>query len=426
MDYRILPPEEIIETTVQLPLSKSISARQLLIDAISGIPSASPLAECDDIESLRRCLAAGNGQQLNVGASGTALRFLTAYYAATDGADVVIAGDPASRLNERPVGLLVDALRSLGAEIEYLDGDGHAPLHIKGHRLTGGDVAMDASVSSQFVSALMMVGPTMEAPLKITLLNNIASAPYIKMTAAMMERRGARVEIAGQTVTVEPGNYTLPGGEIERDWSAASYWYSLVAISAGWVTLPGLIKDSLQGDSLMLRYGAELGVVTDFDDEDAPDAAVLSGSPEQYGRLSLDMAATPDLVPALAVAASTLGIPFRFTGVKTLHDKECDRIDALCREALKLGAVFETEGADILYWEGNRHPITELPLIDTYADHRMAMAFAPVSVFLPGMVIRDVEVVNKSYPGYWDDLRATGFTLLDPAEAVPEQGAATE
>ena len=419
MEYRLFPPDEMIEATIELPLSKSLSARQLILDAVSGIDSGYPLADCDDITALRDALATGKTGTVDVHASGTALRFLTAYYAATAGTDIVLTGTP--RLCMRPIAGLVNALRALSADIEYVDKEGFAPLRIRGRQLNGGNVDMDASISSQYVSALMMMAPTMSSTLTITLLNNIASAPYIKMTAAMMERRGVEVEIAGQRVIIEPGSYTGPGGEIERDWSAASYWYSVVAISAGWVTLPGLCKDSIQGDSAMLKYGAELGVNTDFDDEDATDAAVLSGSPEQYSRLSLDMSGTPDLVPALAIAASTLGIPFRFTGVKTLHHKECDRIDALSREALKLGAVFETEGDDVLFWEGTRHPLTELPVIDTHDDHRIAMAFAPLSVFVPGMVIRDVEVVEKSYPGFWDDLRKAGFILVDPSQPAPEE-----
>ena len=409
MDYVIYPPEGMLETTVTLPLSKSISARQLIMDTLSGTDSGHELADCDDITALRSALA-GRGQGIaDVHASGTALRFLTACFAALPGTDVTVTGTP--RLCERPIANLVDALRQLGADIEYTDGEGHAPLHIRGRQLSGGEIEMDASVSSQYSSALMMVAPYMQNPLVLTLLNNIASAPYIKMTALMMEARGADVEIAGQRIIVRPGGYTRAGGAVERDWSAASYWYSVTALSAGWVTLPGLTANSVQGDSAMRQYGERIGVTTDFDDEDAPDSAVLAASPEQFSRLTIDMGATPDLVPALAIAASTIGIPFRFTGVATLRHKECDRIAVLCREALKLGAVFETEGDDILVWEGHRHAITERPVIDTADDHRMAMAFAPVAVFVPGLVIRDAEVVRKSYPGFWDDMRAAGFTV---------------
>ncbi|MDO5395177.1 MAG: 3-phosphoshikimate 1-carboxyvinyltransferase [Bacteroidales bacterium] len=411
MDYLLLPPEEIVETTVKLPLSKSESARRMIMDAVSGIDSPGAVAECDDIKVLASGLQADNGTTVDVGASGTALRFLTTYFAATPGKEMIIDGCP--RLRERPLGILVDCLRQLGAEIKYLDRDGFAPVSVSGRRLTGGAVEMDASVSSQFVSALMMVAPTMESALEITLLNNIVSMPYIKMTAIMMERRGADVEIVGQKIIVRPGVYRLPGVEIEPDWSAASYWYSLAAISAGWVTLPGLSADSIQGDAAMRVCGERIGVNTDFDDEDAPDAAVLSASPEVFSRLTADMSPTPDLVPALAVAACALGIPFHFTGVSTLHDKECDRVEVLKREMLKIGSVLECEDNDTLSWNSRRIPVTERPVIDVSGDHRIAMAFAPVAVFVPGLVIKDIEVVDKSYPDFWKHLAAAGFVLRE-------------
>ncbi len=411
MDYVIFPPEEMLEATVHLPLSKSLSARRMLIDAICGTTSPGAVADCDDIKVLGDALAAADGSTVNVGASGTALRFLTAYFAATPGRDVTLDG--CERLRQRPLSILVDALRGMGADIQYLGEEGFAPIAIKGSRLNGGDLEIDASVSSQFISALLLMGPTMQHPLQITLLNNIASAPYIKMTAAMMEQRGADVEISGQKVIVRPGQYSGIGEEIEPDWSAASYWYAITAISAGWVTLPGLQEKSLQGDSAMRVFGEQIGVNTDFDDEDTPDGAALSASPEQYGRLSLDMSATPDLVPAIAVTACTLGIPFHFTGVKTLHDKECDRVEALRHELLKLGCILECDDSDSMSWNGRRMPVNERPIIDTYGDHRIAMAFAPVSVFVPGIVVRDIEVVDKSYPGFWRDLTAAGFVLRE-------------
>ena len=403
----------MLETQVQLPLSKSESARRLIMDAVSHTSSPGPVADCEDIRVLAAALAApaDGAAVIDVEASGTALRFLTTYFAATPGTDVVVDGCP--RLRQRPLSILIDALRAMGADIECNGEEGFAPVHIRGKRLTGGDIEIDASVSSQFVSALMMMGPVMSAPLNITLTNNIASAPYIRMTALMMEARGADVEIAGQRVSVRPGAYTRPGAPISIDWSAASYWYAITAVSDGWVTLPGLQEKSLQGDRAMRDYGMQLGVVTDFDDPDTPDAAVLSASPEQYGRITLDMTGTPDLVPAIAVAACTLGIPFHFTGVATLHDKECDRVMALQQEMLRLGCILEAEDRDTLSWDGRRAIVTRRPIIDTHGDHRLAMAFACVAIFVPGIVIRDIEVVDKSYPGFWRDLTAAGFTLQE-------------
>lgn len=209
-----------------------------------------------------------------------------------------------------------------------------------------------------------------------------------------------------------------------RDWSAASYWYVIAALSSGWVTLPGLrLGYRLQGDSVAAEIFERLGVISEQNPEDKDtgehiDGVGLSASPEIYSRLDLDMSATPDLVPTLAVAATMLGVPFQFHGVHTLRDKETDRLDALCAEAVKLGALYEIDGDDSIGWEGRRVPIRTLPVIETYGDHRMAMAFAPAALYLPGLVIDSPEVVTKSYSGFWDDLRNAGFTITEVDEAA--------
>lgn len=413
MDYRIFPPEEMLEATVELPLSKSVSARQLVIDAIAGCATEVAVADCDDTRVLSESLTRRTGD-VNVGAAGTAMRFLTAFYAATEGTDVTLDGS--ERMRRRPVGALVEALRKLGADIEYAGEEGFPPLRIRGRRLTGGSLEMDASVSSQFTSALLMVAPTMKEALHITMVNEVTSLPYLKMTAEMMRRRGAEVEIEGVRAHAFPGEYNRKQEAVERDWSAASYWYETAALTAGWVTLPGLAPHSLQGDGAMRGYGERLGVVTEFDDG----AAELSASPEQFSRFDQDMCDTPDLVQTVAITAAMLGIPFRLTGVHTLRNKETDRLEALRTEALKLGFVFEIEGDNVISWEGRRNPIFAVPEFDTYDDHRMAMALAPVSVFLPGIVVRDAEVVSKSYPDFWEDLRSAGFIITDASEPLPE------
>lgn len=412
MDYRIFPPEEMLEATVELPLSKSVSARALVIDAIAGCGTAVAVADCDDTRVLAESLKRLHGD-VNVGPAGTAMRFLTAYYAATDGADVTLDGN--ERMRRRPIGALVDSLRKLGADIEYGGEEGFPPLRIRGRRLKGGSLEIDASVSSQFTSALLMVAPTMEEALHLTMVNEVTSLPYLKMTAEMMRRRGAEVEIEGVRAHAFPGKYNARQVTVERDWSSASYWYEIAALTAGWVTLPGLTLPSLQGDSAMRVYGAKLGVVTNIEDG----AAELSASPEQFSRFDQDMCDTPDLVQTVAVTAAMLGVPFRLSGVQTLRNKETDRLEALRREALKLGLVFEIENDNVISWEGRRNPIFAVPEFDTYGDHRMAMALAPVSVFLPGIVVRDVEVVSKSYPDFWEDLRGAGFIITDASEPLP-------
>lgn len=229
------------------------------------------------------------------------------------------------------------------------------------------------------------------------------------MTAKMMAARGIDVDINPTFIAIGSGSYTAATTEVERDWSAASYWYEIAALTAGWVTLPGLSLPSLQGDSALAGLFPRLGVLTEFEDG----AAELSATPDLFSRLELDMSDTPDLVQTFVVTACAIGIPFRLTGVSTLRIKETDRIDALCRELLKIGCVVSVESDDVISWECVRRPITELPRIDTYGDHRMAMAFAPLAVFIPGIIINDIEVVSKSYPDYWNHLTEAGFRLID-------------
>lgn len=426
--YRIIPPQDLIDTCISLPLSKSESARSLLMDALAGIPSDYPVAVCDDTDALRRGLAVTEGS-VDIGAAGTAMRFLTAWYAVTEGTDIILDGS--ERMRHRPIAPLVDALRSLGADIEYAGAEGYAPLHIRGHRLRGGKVAIDSSVSSQFISALMMAGATMEGGLEIELDGEPVSMSYVRLTATMMTARGADVTVVPAAMTpgsiaVRPCQYRpAPKGCVGADWSAASYWYEVTALSAGWVALPGLSLDSPQGDRAMAAVGERLGVITSpADPEDYPDlpegTLQLSASPDGFSRLDIDATDIPDLVPTLVVTAAMLGMPFHITGVSTLRNKETDRISALIAECLKFGLIIEDRGNAAIVWDGARVPITSIPVIDTYDDHRMAMAFAPASLIIPGTCIRDAHVVAKSYPAFWDDLRHAGFIVQQiPDDADP-------
>lgn len=407
MDFRIFPPEEILETTVTLPLSKSVSARAMIMGAL-GSKMPKEIAICADIEELVKGLV-NPGSEINVGEAGTAMRFLTAYYAAKPGRIVTIDGS--ERMHQRPIGPLVDTLKKLGAKIDYVDREGFPPLRIEGCKLSGGDLEIDSSVSSQFVSAVMMVAPTMSSDLTLRLNGDTVSMPYIKMTATMMSRRGIDAEIERNVVTVKPGSYKPCDDPVEHDWSAAAFWYEIAAISAGWVTLTDMHKDSLQGDRVLADIYPRLGVLTEWTDE----GAELSATPDLYSRIELDMTDAPDLVQAIAVTSCAIGLPFRLTGVSNLRHKETDRLEALRTELLKFGCVVEIEGNSVLSWEGRRLPLSVMPEVDTYNDHRMAMAFAPMSIFLPGIVIRNVEVVNKSYPTFWQDLRNAGFKIIDAA-----------
>lgn len=452
MDYRIYPPEQLIEDGIaDLPLSKSMLNRRMVIEALTpGCPEGSLLysgtggdgPEIRDIAVIRAALrqmlcqasknlgAAAPYEEVNADESGTALRFLCAFIAATPGCQAVLTG--CERLCHRPVRPLVDALRQLGAEIEYVDQEGFAPLKIKGKRLAGGEVKVDATLSSQYVSALMLTAPTMERGLTITFDGEPSSLPYIKMTAAMIRRRGIEIELTPLSVSVAHGTYRPVDEPIEADWSAAAFWYEVVALTAGWVSmrcgsdprkaivaLPG---ESIQGDSAAAEFFGRLGVETAPSD-DFKGAVALSPSPEMFGRLDADLRDYPDMAPALAVTACMLGVPFRLVGLGALHAKESDRLQAIIEEMEKVGVTIERIRDYGMEWDGKRHPITAMPVFDPRNDHRMAMACAPCAAYIPGIVVKDVECVDKSYPGYWDVLRALGFTLTDAS--VPADNAET-
>lgn len=407
MNYRIYPPEEMIETSVTLPLSKSISNRALIINALTA--GAAPLtcvAECDDTAAVRQALADTSASEINVGAAGTAMRFLTALAACTPGRTVTIDGS--ERMRRRPIGPLVDGLRSLGADISYAGEEGYPPLRISGREMQGGSLTIPASVSSQYISALLMTAPAMRDGLRLTLEGDVASRPYIDMTLGMMAERGITPQVSGDTITVPHGSYTAADTPVEADWSAASYWYEIAAISSGFISLKGLRAKSMQGDSRVASLFEVFGLQSEFEG----DTLELTPTPDPGARLYTDLSDVPDLAQTLAVTCCLLSIPFNFTGLSTLRIKETDRLSALCDELLKLGYLLHSDDGNSLRWDGVRFPISdELPAIATYDDHRMAMAFAPAALFFPGLQINDIEVVSKSYPGFWDDLRQAGFTL---------------
>lgn len=411
MNYRIYPPEELLQTTIDLPLSKSVSNRALIIGALSQestIPQ--PLAKCSDTTVMLSALQSTD-ELINVADAGTAMRFLTAYFACQDGRTVTIDGTERMRL--RPIGPLVDALRNCGAEIEYLAEEGFPPLKISGKKLNGGDISIDATISSQFISALLMIAPKMANGLRLTLIGEVASLPYIDLTLSMMQTAGAIAERTVDVVEVSSGSYTRADKlKAEKDWSAAAFWYEIEALTCGFTTLTGLDINSRQPDHRAIEIFSQLGVNTE-EGEDSPEDIDLSGSPDVSPRLIADMSSTPDLVPAVTVTCAMNSVPFQLSGLESLKIKECDRFDALATEMLKVGVVIENTGNHTMSWDGQRRPIMELPVFDTYGDHRMAMALAPVSTYIPGIVIRNIEVVKKSYPTFWTDLQQAGFTLID-------------
>lgn len=417
MDYRIFPPQQLLQTRTSLPLSKSESNRALIISALTpggNLPAV--VAECDDTAAMLSVLNSLDSRAVNVGAAGTAMRFLTALAAVTSGIDMVIDGS--ERMRQRPIGPLVDALRQCGASIEYTGTEGFPPLHVTGRALEGGEVTVDASVSSQFISALMMVAPCMANGLRINMAGEAVSESYLRLTAAMMERAGVIAEFERGTIDIPSAKYTPVNWTIGADWSAASYWYEIEALTSGFVTLDGLDADSRQPDRKVADIFSNLGVLTEWEGEEG--GIDLMASPELSPRMVMDLSDNPDLAQTVIVTCAMLGVPFLISGLETLSIKETDRIKALYTELLKIGIVTDISVAGRMEWDGSRRPIAELPEFDTYADHRMAMSLAPVSIYIPGIVVRDAGVVAKSYPGYWDALRNAGFLVADASLPVEE------
>lgn len=398
-----------LRTTVALPSSKSISARALIINALADTSCViDGLSDCDDTKAVLRALASEEERIVDIGAAGTAMRFLTAYYCTREGEEHLLTGT--ERMKHRPIGILVDALRQLGADIEYVEDEGCPPLLIRGSRLKGGHITVKSSVSSQYISALLMLGPTLSEGLHLTLDGEIASRPYIEMTLRLMREFGAEAEFCGQDIKVRPNAYrrTLPFS-VEPDWSAASYWYALVALcpdAEARVVLPGLRAESTQGDSICARYFVPFGVKTTF----LPEGAVLTKTPSEVTEeVVLDFGDCPDLAQTFVVTAVEQRRPFRFTGLHSLKIKETDRIAALMAETAKLGArLCECAEGTLTYTpsteEGQGSEAMQPPVIATYDDHRMAMAFAPAAYRHEGLSILHPEVVSKSYPNFWKDL----------------------
>ena len=408
MKYLIKAPEERLRASVQLPASKSISNRALILNALSYSPyDIQNLSDCDDTEVMVKALNS-DSRDFDIKAAGTAMRFLTAFLSKIVG-EWTITGT--ERMKNRPIKLLVDALNSLGARIEYIEKEGYPPLRIFGSALQGGEISLAGGVSSQYISALLMIAPLMEKGLTLHLEGNIISRPYINLTLQLMEQFGVKAIWNGQTIKILPQEYKPIRFTVESDWSAASYWYSIMALSKNAeIELLGLFKNSLQGDAAGAKLFAQLGVGTTFTDR----GVVLKYNGNAVKKLIYNFVNEPDLAQTLVVTCVLLNIPFRFTGLQSLKIKETDRIEALKTELRKLGYLLTDSNDSILEWNGERCEPEADPIIATYEDHRMAMAFAPAALVLPkGLKVADPEVVTKSYPAYWEDLRKAGFALIE-------------
>ncbi|WP_291862351.1 3-phosphoshikimate 1-carboxyvinyltransferase [Marinilabilia sp.] len=402
----VTAPRELNNIQIELPSSKSISNRLLILNALSYSPyPVKNLSDSDDTRALEIALTS-NARLFNVGAAGTTMRFLTAFLSRIVG-EWVITGS--KRMKERPISVLVDALRELGANIEYTEKEGYPPLKIFGSSLQGKTLELPGNVSSQYISALLMIAPTVADGLCLKLKGEITSRPYINLTLKLMEMFGVKSEWTNDTIIVTEQELKPVETKAEGDWSAASYWFQMVALakSDASVTLKGLDRYSMQGDSAVAGLFNQLGVKHNFSKK----GLQLTKSGELTKRFSYDFTDQPDLAQTFAVTCACLNIPFHLTGLHTLKIKETDRINALIAEAQKMGFVFTTNDKDDLKWDGTKKEVTAPVGISTYHDHRMAMAFAPAALTCGNLVIENPEVVSKSYPRYWDDLKKAGFLI---------------
>ena len=407
MQIKVTAPAKI-HTTIQLPSSKSISNRALIINALgNGTHHPENLSDCDDTRVMIRALN-DDKETIDIMAAGTAMRFLTAYLSVTPGTRIITGTE---RMQQRPIQVLVNALRELGADIEYVANDGFPPLRITGRKLRKDTISLPGNVSSQYISALLMIAPVLTNGLTIRLTGDIISRPYINLTLQLMNDFGVRAEWTDDhRLKVEPQAYHSTPFYVESDWSAASYWYQIVALSKeAEVTLPGLFKDSYQGDSQVAGIFRSLGVETIYKDK----TVILKKNGKSVERLDYDFINQPDLAQTFVVTCALLNIPFRFSGLQSLKIKETDRMAALITEMRKLGYILHETDGSVLSWEGERCTSDEHPAIDTYDDHRMAMAFAPTCLALPEILINNPQVVSKSYPRYWEDLRQAGFIIKE-------------
>jgi 3-phosphoshikimate 1-carboxyvinyltransferase len=407
----------VLNQTIKLPASKSISNRALIIHALSGgaiLPNN--LSDCDDTTVIIDALQ-NNPHEINIKAAGTAMRFMTAFLSVKDGEEHVLTGTES--MKHRPIGVLVDALRHLGADIKYAGEEGFPPLRIKGRKLEGGLLEVPGNISSQYISALLMIGPTLKNGLTLRLTGDVISRPYIDLTLWTMREFGADADWSDfETISVAPKPYKERTYFIENDWSAASYWYEMMALSThedDEIRLEGLMDGSKQGDSSVRYIFSLLGVKSTFEsrEEGVPTTVTLRHTNRCVPRLEYDFVNSPDLAQTFVVCCALKNVHFHFTGLSTLKIKETDRIEAMKKEMRKLGYVIHDKNNSELIWDGERCMPEIEGGIDTYEDHRMALSFAPASLCIDGLSINNPQVVTKSYPHFWEDIKSAGFEVIN-------------
>jgi 3-phosphoshikimate 1-carboxyvinyltransferase len=409
MKYLVSKPHKTLTGSIALPGSKSVANRALIIHALSYSPyPIDNLSDSDDTRVMEQVFNS-NTNCFDIGHAGTAMRFLTAFLSQIVGEWTITGSD---RMKQRPIGILVDALNKLGARIEYLENEGFPPLKIYGSHLKGCVLELDGSVSSQYISALLMIAPTIEDGLTLRLKNKITSRPYIEMTLKLMEQFGVQHVWKGNEIRIAEQKYKALPFSVEADWSGASYWYEMAVLADEVdVELIGLHTDSLQGDAMIAKWFEQLGIDTIPTEKGS--RLAKNGKPLPKN-LNLNFIENPDVAQTFAVLCVMKQIPFHFAGLETLKIKETNRIAALQDELAKFGAQLTEPAHGELKWDGTFLLEKQAaPEIETYHDHRMALAFAPACQAHGPVVILDPMVITKSYPGYWKDLKTVGFGVKE-------------
>jgi len=424
---------KIVNGTVQLTGSKSECNRALIIEALSnGKVKVENISDAADAVTLQRVLIESGSQEVgksgsdvgenyssltvhhslihtvNIGPAGTAMRFLTAYFALQND-EVVLTGS--ARMKQRPIGILVDALRKLGANIDYEENEGFPPLKIKGgfQQLTN-HISIKGNISSQYITALLLIAAQLPLGLELHIEGDLTSRPYVEMTLAMLQQAGILHEWNDNVISIAHQEFATTVLPVEPDWSAASYWYAIAALAdEAELFLPGLTQYSLQGDSVITEIMANFGITSQFKDG----GVYLQKEVKPILRKIFDLKEYPDLAQTIIVVCAALGHEATFTGLETLKIKETDRIKALQNELAKIGVKLIEKG-QVYKLDCSEKFIPERIFINTYEDHRMAMAFAPLALLIPEVEIEDVIVVEKSYPAFWTDLEKVGFSPLTP------------
>ncbi|MGB2761891.1 MAG: 3-phosphoshikimate 1-carboxyvinyltransferase [Maribacter stanieri] len=401
------PANDQLNNTITITGSKSESNRSLLLAALFPDIKIENISNSDDAQVMAKGLKISDGT-VDIHHAGTAMRFLTGYFSSQEGKEVILTGS--KRMTERPIKILVDALKSLGAEISYVQEDGYPPIKIKGQKIVKDKVSLPANVSSQYISSLLLIAPSLENGLELELVGKITSVPYIKMTLALLEEIGVETSFEGNIIKVSAKDKVAPTTlVVESDWSSASYFYGICALAAPGteITLSAYKQKSLQGDSVLADIYISFGVETTFGENKITlrktDKKVLAEN-------DFDLANAPDIAQTIAVTCFGLGVGCHLIGLHTLKIKETDRLEALHTELSKLGADISVTDKTLTIIP-SKTIIPEVA-IDTYNDHRMAMAFAPLAMKTT-MFVNDAEVVSKSYPDFWNDLKQLDFSIKE-------------